>query len=410
MNIGYYIAKTLLKSKSTISTAKAITTIAQIGIAAGVCVMLLSIFITAGFKKQITDGISGITPAITLQKASDSRGIYKGSHIDNLTIEKLKEDHRVANIYPLINNSAILKQSDILHGVIIQGIDSTATLTFLQEHLIEGRLPNLLSCEASSEIVISQTISQLMKLKVGDKLQCFFVAENSRVRPMNVCGIISTNIKEIDEALVICDLRTLQKINGWNADEYQSYAIELHNIADSEPFAYEIDRITENAISGNGWYIKTIFDTHPEIFDWLQLLDMNVWVILILLALVAGFNMISSILILILERTTFVGIMKATGLENSRLREIFLWISAALTGKGMLWGNIAALAITIAQYYFHIIKLDPEIYYMAFVPVSFSIEGLIAINISVLALTTIMMVVPTMIISKINPIKVIRFE
>ncbi|MBR2980972.1 MAG: ABC transporter permease [Odoribacter sp.] len=411
MNIELYIARRILGSKNSYSTTGAITRIAQIGIAAGICVMLLSIFITSGFKAQIIETLSGISTPVTIHHTAIAQGqSTKGKALPQNVIDKLRANESIQNIFPSITKGAILKKETELNGVIITGLDSTAPLNFYQSKIIEGALPNFNTTQPSSQIVISRTIAQRLNVAVGDRLNAYFIQEPPRVRPLTVCGIIQTNIAEIDESLAICDLRTLQRVNNWDSIQYDTYNITFNSGVNAIDYAYELDFITDNGISGNGWYISTIEDKQPEILDWLELLDMNVWVILILLSFVAGFNMVSSLLILILERTTFVGIMKSVGMTNVDMRRVFLWISAGLIGRGMLWGNIVALIIATIQHYLHIIKLDATVYYMNYVPINIEFDSLILLNIGVLAVTLFMMIVPTMIISKIEPIKVIRFE
>lgn len=411
MNIELYIAKRILGNKSSHQTTKSITKIAQIGIAAGICVMLLSIFITSGFKNRIIENITQVSADITMQPAAYIGGwSNRGDSISATTLQTLKNAEEVETVYPTINKAVILKGSNELHGAILTGIDSTAPIELYQKSLIEGEIPNLHNNDASSLIAISQNIAKLLNVKVGDNVLAYFISDETRIRRVTISGIISTGIKEIDDSYALCDLRLLQKVNQWNANEFDTYSIRLKPGTNADEFANRIDYLTDNKISGNGWFIRTVYDKHPEIFDWLELLNMNVWVILILLSFVAGFNMISSLLILILERATFVGIMKSVGLSNINMRKIFLWISAGLIGKGMLWGNVTGFIFAIAQYYLHIIKLDPEIYYMEYVPIMFNMTGAILLNVGVLAITLIMMIIPTMIISKIDPIKVIRFE
>lgn len=411
MNVELYIARRILGSKNSYSTTGTITKIAQIGIAAGICVMLLSIFITSGFKSQIIETLSGVSTPITLQHASIIEGrSTKGEALPQTVIEKLQADESIENIYPSITKGAILKKESELNGVMITGLDSTAPMEFYRDKIIDGRVPDFKSPKAIQEIIISKTIAKRLNIEVGDRINAYFIQDPPRVRPLTVCGIIETNVAEIDESLALCDLRILQRINNWDSTQYDTYNITLKQGVESLDFAYELDYITDNGISGNGWFISTIQDRQPEIFDWLELLDMNVWVILILLSFVAGFNMVSSLLILILERTTFVGIMKSVGITDLNMRKIFLWISAGLIGRGMLWGNIAALIIATAQYYLHIIKLDATVYYMEYVPINIEVNSLLLLNIAVLIVTLFMMIVPTMIISRIQPIKVIRFE
>ncbi len=250
----------------------------------------------------------------------------------------------------------------------------------------------------------------MLDVQVGDKIQAHFVQEPPRVRVFTVAGIYNTGFKEYDDVFVLCDLRHLQKLNDWKSQEVTGIAVDVDDMARLPEVYNEMDEKLPLE-SGNDFYrIETLYDKAPAIFDWLGLLNMNVWVILILLVMVAGFNMVSGLLILILDKTSLIGMLKALGYKNVNLRKLFLYLSAGLIGKGMLWGNALAFLLGGLQYYFHWVHLDPVTYYMDTVPVNFNGWYVLWLNLGVLTVSVAMLIVPTMLISHIRPIKAIRFE
>ncbi len=408
MNTELFIAKKIVGSgKRNISAP--IVRIAQIGVAAGVCVMLLSLFITAGFKREIHSRLSIFSPHIELLPVAVAAGwSEEGDTLQSGVLEMLASCSEVREISPYVERATILRGDEAFHGLLMHGVESPSQS--LGPYITDGTLPDFGSDEISSEILLSEGVARALRIGVGDKVTAYFVEEHPRTRRLEVVGIYKTGFKDYDDGIALCDIRLLQQLNGWSSGTYSGVAITLNDIDDIGRFSYKIDEITENAISGEGWTINTIYDRSRDIFDWLELLDMNVWVILILLVIVSIFNMISSLIVIILEKAHLIATLNSMGMATSKLRRLFLWISAILAGKGLLWGNIAALLLALAQRYLHIISLDTATYYMEWVPISIQWGGLILLDISVMALTTIIMIIPTIIIAKIEPIKVLRFE
>ena len=283
---------------------------------------------------------------------------------------------------------------------------------FFNKSLVHGTLPTYNDSSISNEVLISKTIANLLQLKVGDSFFTYFMQENIRVRKFVICGIYQTNISEYDKNFIIADIKQIQRLNQWDKNQVSGLEMQVHNYKKLDDAYNEVFMTTANRFDDNGstYYIQTIRDINPQIFGWLDLLDINTWVILVLMLSVAGFNIISGLLILILERTNSIGILKALGANNWSIRKVFLFQASFLIGKGMLWGNIVGVSICLIQYFTHLIPLDAEAYYISYVPVSLNIFYWLLINVGTAIISFTMLIAPSYIITRISPAKAIRFE
>lgn len=411
LNLELFIARRLLKGKETGSVSVPIVKIAVAGIALGVCVMLLSVFIITGFKQEITAKLSGFMAHLNIT-AYENNESYTGSGViasDSLMVD-LRELSGVKQAYSYVTKPAILKSGTEIHGVILKGVDSLFDASFYEAHLQAGQIPEFTADKASGDILLSSSVAGLLEVKVGDKISAHFVQDPPRVRVFTVAGIYDTGFKEYDDMLVICDMRHLQRLNNWTADKVSGIAVELQDIKDIPAMEMQIDDLLPMDEHNNFYKITTLHESAPQIFDWLNLLNMNVVIILTLIVIVAGFNMVSGLLILILDKTALIGILKALGYRNVSLKKLFLYIAVGLIAKGMIAGNLLAFVLGGLQYFFRIVSLDPGTYYMDTVPVNFDIWYILLLNAGVLVVSVLMLIVPTMLISAIRPIKAIRFE
>ncbi len=411
MNFEFFIARRLLKGDGTRAVSVPIVRIALVGIALGVCVMLLSIFIITGFKKEITDKLSGFGAHLNVV-AYDNNSSFAGNQIvaDDSLVTGIRSLPEVGEAYVYITRPAILKSKEEIHGVVLRGVDSSYSASFFKDHLVDGQFPDYRGSGASNDVVLSASVASLLGLKTGDKVAAHFVQDPPRVRMLTVAGVYDTGFKEYDDMMVLCDLRHLQKLNGWEKNEVSGIAIELKDINRTAEVKEKVDALLPWDDDNNFYKLETLRESAPQVFDWLDLLNMNVWVILVLIVIVAVFNMVSGLLILILDKTSLIGILKALGYRDVGLRKLFLYLSLALTGRGMLLGNVLALVLGGLQYKFKLISLDASSYYMDTVPVHFDWFYWLLLNVGVLLISVLMLVVPTMLISKIKPIKAIRFE
>lgn len=407
MNLELFLARRLLGGRQSRNASVPIVKIALIGIALGVCVMLLSVFVITGFRQEITAKLSGFSAHLDVS-AYEREGAYVVA--GDTLLSALRGVAGVKQVYPYVTKPAILESGQEIHGVVLRGVDSTYDAAFYGAHLKEGALPDFGGAGVSNEVLVSASVAALLGLEAGGKVRAHFVQDPPRVRVFTVKGIYATGFREYDDVLVLCDMRHLQRLNGWAAGEVSGVAVELADIGRIEDAGEAVDAVLPMDGQGNFYRLTTLREMAPQIFDWLNLLNMNVWVILTLIMLVAGFNMVSGLLILILDKTSLIGLLKALGSRNVSLRRLFLYMAAGLIGRGMLAGNALALVLAGAQYFFRVVSLDPATYYMDTVPVNFDWGYLVLLNIAVLAVSVGMMVVPTMIISRINPIRAIRFE
>ena len=276
----------------------------------------------------------------------------------------------------------ILKTDSDFLGVMLKGVAQEFDSTFIHQNLIAGSFPKFADDVSSNKIVISKNIADKLNLKLNQRLFAYFIDNNGiRVRRFTIAGIYQTNLNQYDEVMCFTDLNTAVKLNGWESDHY-----------------------------GETYTSQTIQDINPQIFQWLDLLDMNVWIILVLMISVAGVTMVSGLLIIILERTTMIGIFKALGARNKTVRHMFLWFATFIIGRGLLIGNAVAIGLSLIQKYFGMVKLDPSTYYISTVPIEFNIPALLLINILTLAISVFVLIAPSYLISHIHPAKSMRYE
>lgn len=273
-------------------------------------------------------------------------------------------------------------------------------------------MPQLDRDSPCNEILLSQYMADKLRLKVGDAIYCYFVEESVRARKFVISGIYQTNLTEYDQVFAFGDARQVQSLNRWAADQYSGIEVRLKNVDD-------LDRVNEQLYGEllfkkdkyhASYFSHTIRELNPQLFNWLDLLDMNVWVILALMSLVSGFTMISGLLVIILEHTRMIGILKTLGAPNISIRKIFIYVALFLVGRGMLWGNVIGITLCLLQYFFHIIRLDPEIYYIPAVPITLHIGYLVLLNVAAFIVSVAMLIGPSYIIARISPVKTVKFE
>ena len=309
----------------------------------------------------------------------------------------------------------IIKTDDEIHGIVLKGIGPDFDWSFFKENLVEGSVFMVSDSLKCDEVLISKQVASLLKLKVGDPLYTYFLNEGAqaqKMRKFRISGIFSTSLEEFDQLFVLADIAQIRKLNDWNSDQISGFEISVRDFGELGPITQQIRRLTLKYSKDDETVLRpvTITSKYPQIFDWLNLLDMNVWIILGLIILVAGFNMVSGLLILMLERTSMIGVLKAVGTGNWSIRKIFIYISTVLIFRGMFWGNLAGIAFCLIQARFGIFKLDPTSYYLNTVPVNLRITHLLLLNVGTIVVTLLMLLVPSWYVTKIEPDKAIRFD
>ena len=413
MNLEYFIAKRIHFQQGKKNVSRPAVRIATIGIALGLAVMIISVAVVIGFKREIRNKTIGFGGHIQITNF-DNNNTYEMNPIkaDNALMKKISKIDGVKHVQPFVTKPGIIKTDTEFQGIVVKGIDKNFDWNFFKSNMVEGNTLDLTGNTPSNQVVLSKHLANLLGLKLGDSFFTYFIQDQVRARKFKITGIYSTNFIEYDKLIILADMRQVQKLNDWPADSISGMEVLINDFNRIDEVGDAVYDATANKFSdqGQAYFAQTIKQVNPQIFGWLDLLDMNVWVILILMLAVAGFNMISGLLILILERTNMIGIMKSLGSTDWSVRKIFLYHSAFLIGKGMLWGNVIGLSLCAIQYFTGIIPLDPEAYYVATVPISFNWLYIILLNAGTLIASLLMMIGPSYLITKITPAKIIRYE
>ena len=415
MDWKLFVARRIYRSKEgEKEVSKPAVLIAMWGIAIGLAVMIVAVAVVIGFKHEVRDKVVGIGSDIAItnfdaQKSYETVPVVVGDSL----LDALRSMEGVKHVQRYSTKPGMIMTEDNFLGMVLKGVSQEYDWKFLKEHLQEGEIPSFTDSASTNRTLVSRTIANKLNLKLGDKLYTYYIsAENVRARRLEVAGIYQTNFSIYDDMFLLTDLYTVNRLNAWQADQASGIELEVADVSrleeTKEAISAEVDMLKDRY--GATYYTQTVEESNPQIFAWLDLLDMNVWVILILMTGVAGFTMISGLLIIILERTNMIGVLKALGADNLAIRKVFLSFSVFLIGRGMLWGNIIGLLFVFIQSQFHLFKLDPSIYYVDSVPVVFQLWWWVLLNVCSLLASVLMLVGPSYLIAHIHPAKSIRFE
>lgn len=408
MNLEYFIAKRI-SSKASDNFSKPVVRISYISIALGLSLMIISVAIVIGFKSSISNKIIGFASHLQIEGFSNYESMLeKPLRADDEFITQLKKRKDIQHIQFTAHKAGVLKTENQIQGVILKGVDVNYDTSFLHSCLLEGNMPNITNEARTDQVVISSSLSAKMNLKLGDPLRVWFISEedkNARGRKFVVSGIYNTSLEEFDNAYIIGDIKHVQKLNNWERDQIGKVEIMINDFENLEHISNSIYKQIPYNLT-----VSTVKDKYPQIFNWLDLLDMNVAVILTLLILVASITMVSTLLIIIIERTNMVGVLKALGLRNRSVRKIFLYKASYIILQGMLWGNIIGLLFYFLQSRFQIISLNPENYYVEYVPVELNPYYVLALNAGTFVVCLLMLIIPSYYITRITPSKALRYE
>ncbi|HEY2583298.1 MAG TPA: FtsX-like permease family protein [Mucilaginibacter sp.] len=406
LNFAYFVANRItFKSKRTFS--KLIVRIAIVGIVLGLGVMILSLEIIRGFKQEIREKMRGFTGDIQVVKFDLNNSYENSPFIADSNFEKKTAiNHLITKVMPFATKPGIIKANDEIEGVVLKGVDKNYDWQYFKKQLVAGNIIDFNDTTAAKkQLLISQTTANRLRLKVGDKILMYFVQWPLKVRRFTIRGIFSIGIEEVDKTYVIGDLSIINRLNNWNPNEIGGYEIKIADFDRLNEASDFIDSLLPSRLKS-----YSVIDNYPTIFAWLGLLDGNTKVVLALMIIVAVINMISALLIMILERTTMIGVLKAMGATNWIIQKVFLYNAFYLIGLGMLLGNIFGLGIGFIQYHTHLFKLDRASYYMNFVPIQFNWLDIILLNIGTLVICLLVMLGPSMLVTRITPVKAIRFK
>lgn len=402
---SFISARITFKSKRTFS--KLIVRIAIIGIMLGLGVMILSLAIVKGFKHEIREKVRGFAGDIRVIKF-DLNSSYDSSPItyDSDFVKRALKSPLVTRVMPTATKPGIIKANNEIEGVVLKGVDKTYDFSYFKKMTVAGDVIDFKdSVEAQKEIMLSQQTANRLKLKVGDKLLMYFVQNPLRKRQFKIKGIFSIGVEEVDKTFVIGALSLINRLNDWKPGEIGQYELRITDFDQVNYAANKLDDILPIKLKS-----RTVMEDYPTIFEWLNLLDVNSVVMLVLMVIVAVINMISALLIMILERTAMIGMFKAMGATNWNIQKVFLFNATYLIGLGLLLGNILGVGLGYFQQQTHFFKLDEASYYMTFVPVQFSLSDILLLNLGTLVICLLVLIVPSMLVSKISPVKAIRFK
>ena len=387
--------------------------IATAGVAIGLAVMIVSVSVVFGFKHTIRDKVVGFGSHIqvgefmTLQNA-DQRPVA----MTDSMMAALRSTDGVRHVQRFAMRQGILKTDEDFLGVLFKGVGPEFDSTFIHQNIVEGSIPAFSDSSSTNKLLISKSMADKLRLKSGDRIFAYFIDNGVRARRFDICGIYQTNLSQYDDAICYIDLYTAVKLNGWEPDQVSGAEVSVENFLKID----EVEEIFINKVNrqvdkyGETYSTKTIQELNPQLFSWLELLDLNVWIILALMVAVAAVTMISGLLIIILERTTMIGVLKALGARNKTIRHTFLWFAVFMIGRGLLIGNLLGIGLVLLQRYTGLIKLDPETYYVSTVPVEINIPLIILLNIATLLISLFILIAPSYLISHIQPAKSMRYE
>lgn len=410
----WYVARRLFQHTDDVKrVSKPAIRIATLGVAIGVATMLISTNIVLAFQDEIRNKVIGFGSHIQiLNYDSQSAEQYEPIVFNEETFSLLDSVPGAKYIAPFCMKPGMLKTDDAFRGIVFKGVGSRYDYSFFHNHLVTGEIIPFQDTVSTNKLIISQSLSKQMNLSVGSSVYAYFFEDNIKARRFTISAIYCTNLTDFDNKLVFTDVSTVQKILGFDSYQYSGAEIKLSDFSRlNEANTYIINNVNRTQDSYGAYYTSmTIFEMYPQIFAWLQLLNLDVWVILILMVCVAGFTMISGLLIIILERTNFIGVMKALGANNSRMRHIFLYFSSFIVLRGLLIGNILAAVLIFIQKQWQVVHLDSTVYYVDAVPVCVNWWYFLIINLSTLLICLLALIIPSYLISNIHPAKSIRFE
>ena len=414
MSAEFFIAKRIYKERGeSRNVSPPAVRVATISIAVGLAVMILSVAVVIGFKKEVREKVIGFGSHIQITNFE-----FNPSHelkpvaVNDTLMDYIRNQPNILRTERFATKLGIIKTADDFQAIVFKGVDENYNWDFFRSNLKEGRMPHIRPDSIANEVLISQTIANKLNLKLDDSFITYFIQESLLARKFQIVGIYQTYFSDYDKLFALLDIKQIQRLNQWDNDMVSGLELYVkdYNRLDATTDSLYFDLQMRKDRLNNTFLTQSIKQIKPEIFDWLSVLDVNVWIILGLMLVVAGFSMISGLLIIILEKASMIGTLKALGQNNTSIRKVFLFLSAFLIGKGLLWGNLLALSLCLIQHYFGIAKLNPEVYYLTKVPIDISILPIILINLGTLLVTLVMLILPSYLVANISPAKTMRFE
>lgn len=415
MNLPYFLAHRIYaQNDDKRKVSRPAIRIATIGVAIGLAVMIVSVCVVLGFKHAIRDKVIGFGSHIQVAEynalmGGDGRAVQ----MDDSVMSVLSHIQGVKHVQRFAYRQGILKTDDDFLGVMFKGVGPEFDSTFIHKNMVEGSIPRFSDNASGNKLLISKNMADKLHLKTGSRLFAYFIDYTGvRMRRFTISGVYQTNLTQYDNTICFTDLHAVAKLNGWPADVAGGAELTINNFEQLDDVERtviaKVNRTTDHY--GNTFASKTIKEVSPQIFSWLSLLDLNVWIILAIMMCVAAVTMISGLLIIILERTQMIGLLKALGAGNATVRHTFMWFSAFIIGRGLLWGNLVGLGLVALQYFTGLVKLDPATYYVSTVPVEVNLLYVVLLNIGTLIISLFVLIAPSYLISHIHPAKTMSYE
>lgn len=388
--------------------------IATAGVAIGLAVMLITVSVVFGFKHTIRDKVIGFGSHITIQSfMAQQTASPVPICISDTLMRQLKALPEVRHVQQYTMTQGILKTDDDFLGVAFKGIGRDYDVSFLSQHIVEGELPRFSDDKTSYQLLVSRMMADKLSLHVGDRVYAYFVGNDDvRARKFTIKGIYQTNMTQFDQTLCFTDYRIPIRLNGWEQDQCSGAEVLVKDFDRLDETAQQVMRLVNHDSDryGETFTSQTIHEAYPQIFSWLELLDINVWIILVLMVCVAGFTMVSGLLIIILERTQMIGLLKALGARNATIRHTFLWFAAFIISQGLLLGDVLGIGLIVLQQQTGFIRLDPANYYVDTAPMELNVPVMVALNVATLLISIFVLIAPSFLISHIHPAKAMHFE
>lgn len=410
----FFVAKKLYDTGEAGRVSASAVRIATAGVAVGIMVMIISICVTIGFQREIKSRVASLVGHVQVLNTQSLYRTHSTSiQITDSLMGELNRLPGVSNVHRFVLCPGMLKTENAFIGLFFRGVEAGFDKSFIAANIVSGRVPSFSSDSISNDsILVSASTASALQVRAGDRVYAYFFDNNLRARRFVVSGIFQTNMADFDSKMCFTSMRTAQQLNRWQKDQFSGGEIILKDFSHVEKVSGQVSSMLSRKQDDYGQYYSSVRvdELFPQIFSWLTLLDTNVVAILILMICVAGVTMISGLLVLILERTRFIGVMKAMGSTNSQLRRIFLYLSSMIVVRGLLLGNVLALFLMALQKWTGLVTLDPASYYISYVPVHFPWTSILIVNIVTFLVCVLSLVVPTLVISHISPAKSIRFE
>lgn len=412
MNLELFIAGRLYGTrKGTRRISRPAVTIAQWGVTIGAVIMFVSICIIVGFKQQVRNKITGFSGHIQVHSNDTFGEMETSMTADSTLLMDIATASEVLNVRRYVQKAGIIIANNEYEGIVLKGIGEEYDPVFFAQNIIEGEIPQFSDSASSNAIIISRTTANRLNCHAGEKISIYFPGKGIKARRMTIAAIYETHLAEIDNLIALTDISTMQRLNNWSHDKVTALEITIKEFDHLHETRERINSAISEASARNKepLYAPTTEELYPALFGWLGMLDQTVWIILILVLGISGFTMVSGLLILILEKSGLIGILKAVGAKDASIRKIFLYYACFIVGKGLIVGNIIATALCLLQQHYGIVALDPEMYYMNRVPIEFT-WLLLPMNIGMFIISVAMLTLPSMLISRIEPTKAIKFE